>query len=87
LRKWIWWFLSWLKWGPVAVLNDFDTVRARKDTGACPEIVHFNNTGAALMPVPVSEVLHGYRYEEERLGGYEAKARHGEVLRRVITMS
>lgn len=51
--------------------KEFNIKRAREETSACNEIIHFNNAGAALMPDPVSEVLHGYLHKEERLGGYE----------------
>ena len=45
-------------------LDEFDIIRARKETIACEDIVHFNNAGAALMPIPVSDVLHGYLDKE-----------------------
>ena len=49
----------------------FDIERARRDTRACQEIIHFNNAGASLMPAPVADCLHSYLHKEERLGGYE----------------
>lgn len=51
--------------------NSFDIKRARKDTRACENIVHFNNAGSSLMPIPVTDVLHTYLYKEEQAGGYE----------------
>ncbi len=51
--------------------DDFDIDRARKETLACEDIIHFNNAGSSLMPIPVSDVLHNYLYKEEHMGGYE----------------
>jgi len=60
--------------------NEFDIIRARKETIACEDIVHFNNAGAALMPKTVSDVLHGYLNKEERMGGYETASDEYELL-------
>ncbi len=49
----------------------FDLDRARRDTRACAQIVHFNNAGASLMPAPVADCLHAYLRQEEQIGGYE----------------
>ena len=58
----------------------FDIQRARLDTPACGDIIHFNNAGASLMPVPVSDALHGYLRSEEKIGGYETEALYEESL-------
>ena len=51
-----------------------DIERARRDTPAASEVVHFNNAGAALMPAPVLQAqLHHLQLEAET-GGYEAAA-------------
>ena len=63
----------------------FDIQRARKDTRACNDIIHFNNAGASLMPAPVSDALHRYLQSEEMLGGYETQARYAENLDRVYS--
>ena len=59
---------------------DFDIARARADTPATEGLIHFNNAGAALMPVPVSEALHGYLRQEEAQGGYETAAAEEAAL-------
>ncbi len=51
--------------------NRFDIQRARKETRGCVDIVHFNNAGSSLMPIPVADALHGYLKKEEHIGGYE----------------
>jgi cysteine desulfurase/selenocysteine lyase len=51
--------------------SNFDIERARRDTRACENIIHFNNAGSSLMPMPVSNVLHSYLNKEEQAGGYE----------------
>jgi len=63
----------------------FDIKRARKETVACNEIIHFNNAGASLMPIPVSEALHSYLQSEEHIGGYETEALYSESLNRVYS--
>ncbi len=60
--------------------TELDIIRARKETLACEDIVHFNNAGAALMPIPVSSVLHGYLDKEERMGGYETASDEHELI-------
>jgi len=65
--------------------NPFDIERARKDTMACNEIIHFNNAGASLMPVPVSEALHSYLQSEENIGGYETEALYSKSLDRIYS--
>jgi selenocysteine lyase/cysteine desulfurase len=60
--------------------NTFDIKRAREETAACSEIIHFNNAGASLMPVPVSGALHSYLQSEECIGGYETEALYSEAL-------
>jgi cysteine desulfurase / selenocysteine lyase len=63
----------------------FDIERARKDTLACNEIIHFNNAGASLMPIPVSDALHGYLRSEESIGGYETEALYSRSLDRIYS--
>lgn len=49
-----------------------DLARARRDTPATAEVLHFNNAGAALMPAPVLETQINHLRQEAVLGGYEA---------------
>ncbi|QFT94866.1 putative cysteine desulfurase [Roseovarius sp. THAF9] len=51
-----------------------DIARLRADTPACKTLLHFNNAGAGLMPLPVQEALLEYLSLESRIGGYEAAA-------------
>lgn len=60
--------------------NDFDVRRARKETIATKNIIHFNNAGASLMPQPVSQVLHEYLNNEEQFGGYETADKYVNSL-------
>lgn len=60
--------------------NNFDVHRARKETLASENIVHFNNAGASLMPSPVSKVLHEYLYAEEKYGAYETADKYTHAL-------
>jgi len=58
----------------------FDINRARKDTLACEDLIHFNNAGSSLMPIPVSSALHHYLHTEERTGGYETAGLYSRAL-------
>jgi cysteine desulfurase/selenocysteine lyase len=57
---------------------DIDQVRA--DTPACENIIHFNNAGASLMPLPVQKAVIGHLEEEARIGGYEAEEQAAEDI-------
>ena len=59
---------------------EIDIERARAETRACEDIVHFNNAGASLMPIPVAKALHAYLDKEERIGGYETANEEIEAL-------
>ena len=63
--------------------DNFDVTRARKDTPACDGIIHFNNAGASLMPIPVCDALHSYLRSEEKIGGYETEALYSNSLNAV----
>ena len=49
-----------------------DLARARRDTPAAAQVLHFNNAGAALMPTPVLETQLRHLQQEAAMGGYEA---------------
>ncbi len=65
--------------------KSFDILRARKDTFACDDIIHFNNAGASLMPIPVSDALHRYLRSEEKIGGYETQALYSDSLTNIYS--
>lgn len=49
---------------------DIKSVRAH--TPSCAELLHFNNAGAALAPLEVTNAVLHHLESEQRLGGYEA---------------
>jgi len=51
----------------------FDIERARADTPGIRHRIHFNNAGAALMPVHVLHAMLAHLTREAEIGGYEAK--------------
>jgi selenocysteine lyase/cysteine desulfurase len=61
-------------------VGSIDVERARTETPGCREVIHLNNAGAALMPVPVLERTIAYLKLESRIGGYEAAAREADGL-------
>ena len=57
------------------VTDDLDPAihRWRLDTPGCESRIHLNNAGAALMPRPVLDAIHGHLHLEAEVGGYEAE--------------
>jgi len=49
--------------------------KVRRDTPSCETVLHFNNAGSSLMPVPVFDALQGVLKDENEVGGYEAARR------------
>ncbi|MEE2043878.1 aminotransferase, partial [Nocardiopsis tropica] len=52
-----------------------DVGAVRADTPAVADLVHLNNAGSSLPPVPVVEAVVGHLRLEARVGGYEAAER------------
>ena len=48
-----------------------DIEQIRKDTPGCEKKIHFNNAGASLPPLPVTEAIRDYLSFESLTGGYE----------------
>jgi cysteine desulfurase / selenocysteine lyase len=57
-----------------------DIRRLRAETPGCGHVLHFNNAGASLMPVPVIEAMNGVLHDEVQVGGYEAERRASDQL-------
>ncbi|MFK7801187.1 MAG: aminotransferase class V-fold PLP-dependent enzyme [Anaerolineae bacterium] len=68
-------------------MNNFDIEKARRETRAANNRIHFNNAGSSLMPVPVADVLHAYLHKEEEIGGYETAAAEADALENFYTAS
>lgn len=50
-----------------------DVAALRADTPGVEEVIHLNNAGSALMPLPVVDTILGYLDIEVRKGGYETR--------------
>lgn len=57
-----------------------DIAALRADTPACAELIHFNNAGASLMPMPVYRAMCDHLTLEQRIGGYEAEDANADKL-------
>ncbi|MFT3771356.1 MAG: aminotransferase class V-fold PLP-dependent enzyme [Minicystis sp.] len=53
----------------------FDVARARRETPGCENVLHFNNAGAGLAPLPVLRAQTDHLELEARIGAYEAEMR------------
>ena len=62
-----------------------DLTRWRSDTPGCESLVHLNNAGAALVPLPVRDAILGHLALEQELGGYEAADAQVEAVQQVYT--
>jgi len=65
--------------------NSIDINKAREDTLGTKNVIHFNNAGASLMPMPVSKALHEYLEAEEKFGGYETASKYEDSLNKFYT--
>ncbi len=60
-----------------------DIARARAESPATANVLHFNNAGAALMPACVLDAQVEHLQLEARIGGYEASARESDRIEAV----
>lgn len=57
-----------------------DIARLRADTPACAKLIHFNNAGSSLMPLPAYRAMTDHLALEQEIGGYEAAAQAQPAL-------
>jgi cysteine desulfurase/selenocysteine lyase len=54
--------------------------KARRETPGCAHVLHLNNAGASLMPLPVLDAYLDHLRREARIGGYEAAEQEVEAV-------
>jgi cysteine desulfurase/selenocysteine lyase len=60
--------------------REIDLAKVRQDTPGCANVVHFNNAGAGLLPLPVLNAVKAHLDLEAQIGGYEAAERSKDLL-------
>ncbi len=66
-------------------MSIIDPDKLRKDTPACRDLIHFNNAGAALQPIQVSQAQLDHLALEQKIGGYEAAVRNADASAQTYT--
>lgn len=66
-------------------MTDQEIQKARQETRGCAEVIHLNNAGSSLMPIPVSDYLYDYLKKEEMRGGYETAESEADALNNFYT--
>jgi selenocysteine lyase/cysteine desulfurase len=61
-------------------MSTIDLDRARRETPGCEHVLHFNNAGAGLAPLPVLDAQTEHLALEARIGAYEAELRNEEAI-------
>lgn len=68
-------------------MKSIDLQKVRKDTPGCEHVLHFNNAGAALMPLPVIQTVNNHFQLECERGGYEAAAIAQKEIEKFYTIT
>ncbi|MDF2191415.1 aminotransferase class V-fold PLP-dependent enzyme [Paraflavitalea sp. CAU 1676] len=68
-----------------SVFSDRELQQFRRDTPGAKRVIHFNNAGAGLMPDSVLQVQLDHLQLEATMGGYEAAAWQGDLIKAFYT--
>src|SRR5580704_13382620 len=60
--------------------SPIDVARARAETPGCAHVLHFNNAGAGLAPLPVLRAQTDHLELEARIGAYEAEQQREQAI-------
>jgi cysteine desulfurase / selenocysteine lyase len=64
----------------MAPMPPIDVARARAETPGCAHVLHFNNAGAGLAPLPVLRAQTDHLELEARIGAYEAEQQREQAI-------
>ena len=66
-------------------MNAIDIGGARDETPGCVEVLHFDNAGSSLPPIPVFQAVVDHLQLEQNIGGYYAARQAQDQILRAFT--
>jgi selenocysteine lyase/cysteine desulfurase len=67
-------------------MSAIDIDRARAETPGCAEVLHFDNAGSSLPPIPVFQAVVDHLQLEQKIGGYGAERQARDKIDRFYSV-